>query len=169
MVGEILWAMAGWDDDDWVGEPPEGRHSRDRAKPEFWRGHWQEAVALSVLGIVALIALVIILLAGCGGDSDDGSSARDDRTVLTTGSGGLEPGAVGIADFLFDPAHTKVERGARVTWVNTGAEAHTVKGEGFESARLAAGDSYRHRFDKAGTYSYVCGIHPRMKGTVAVM
>jgi hypothetical protein len=25
------------DDDDWVGEPPEGRYGRDRAKPEFWR------------------------------------------------------------------------------------------------------------------------------------
>ena len=24
------------DDDDWVGEPPEGRHTRDRAKPDFW-------------------------------------------------------------------------------------------------------------------------------------
>jgi hypothetical protein len=23
--------------EDWVGEPPEGRYSRDRAKPEFWK------------------------------------------------------------------------------------------------------------------------------------
>ena len=26
------------DDDDWVGTPPEGHYTRDRAKPEFWRG-----------------------------------------------------------------------------------------------------------------------------------
>ena len=25
------------DDDDWVGTPPEGRYTRDRAKPEFWQ------------------------------------------------------------------------------------------------------------------------------------
>ena len=29
--------MAYDDDDDWVGEPPEGHYSRDRAKPDFWR------------------------------------------------------------------------------------------------------------------------------------
>jgi len=47
------------DEEDWVGEPPEGRYSRDRAKPEFWRGRWR----LSGTGlIVVLLVLVIILL-----------------------------------------------------------------------------------------------------------
>ena len=55
--------MSGWDDDDdWVGTPPEGRHSRNRARPEFWRSHWQEAAALAAVGVVALVALVVILL-----------------------------------------------------------------------------------------------------------
>ena len=51
-----------WDDDeDWVGEPPEGRHSRDRAKPDFWRENWP--VRLTGVGIViALIILAIVLL-----------------------------------------------------------------------------------------------------------
>jgi hypothetical protein len=51
-----------WDDDeDWVGEPPEGRHSRDRAKPEFWRDQWP--VSFTGIGIVAvLIVLVVVLL-----------------------------------------------------------------------------------------------------------
>ena len=53
-----------WDDeDDWVGQPPEGRHSRDRAKPSFWQNHWQEAVATAVLGLAALIAAIIALAA----------------------------------------------------------------------------------------------------------
>jgi hypothetical protein len=51
------------DDDDWVGEPPEGHYSRDRANPGFWHNHWQEAAATALLGVVALIALLIILLA----------------------------------------------------------------------------------------------------------
>ena len=51
--------MAGWDDDDWVGEPPEGRYSRDRARPEFWRGRWPLAGAGLV---IVLLVLVIVLL-----------------------------------------------------------------------------------------------------------
>jgi hypothetical protein len=52
--------MSPWDDeDDWVGEPPEGRYSRDRAKPEFWRNRWPAAGA--GLFIVLLILVVAIL------------------------------------------------------------------------------------------------------------
>ena len=35
------------DDDDWTGEPPEGRHSRDRARPGFWENQWQAAAGQS--------------------------------------------------------------------------------------------------------------------------
>ena len=38
------------DDDDWTGEPPEGRHSRDRARPGFWENQWQAAAAYGLLG-----------------------------------------------------------------------------------------------------------------------
>jgi hypothetical protein len=54
--------VAWQDDDDWVGEPPEGRHTRDRAKPEFWRDN----VPVSITGaglVIALIILAIVLLA----------------------------------------------------------------------------------------------------------
>jgi hypothetical protein len=46
------------DEDDWVGEPPEGRYSRDRAKPEFWRQPWPLAGA----GFALLLIIVVILL-----------------------------------------------------------------------------------------------------------
>jgi hypothetical protein len=49
-------------DDDWVGEPPEGRHSRDRARPGFWAGQWQAAVAYGLLGVFILVAIAVILL-----------------------------------------------------------------------------------------------------------
>ena len=57
----MLSGMA--DDDDWVGEPPEGRYTRDRAKPDFWRSQWQVIVATSVLGVVVIAAIVFVLLA----------------------------------------------------------------------------------------------------------
>lgn len=55
--------MASQDDDDWVGEPPEGRYTRDRAKPDFWRSQWQAIVATSLLGVVVIVAIVIVLVA----------------------------------------------------------------------------------------------------------
>ena len=50
------------DDDDWVGEPPEGRHARDRARPGFWRDQWQAQVAMAILGILVVIAVLLILV-----------------------------------------------------------------------------------------------------------
>jgi hypothetical protein len=47
------------DDDDWVGTPPEGRYTRDRAKPEFWRNQWPPA---GIGLLVVAIAVVVILL-----------------------------------------------------------------------------------------------------------
>jgi hypothetical protein len=51
-----------WDDDDWKGEPPEGRHSRDRAKPGFWQNQWQAKVASAVLGVLVLIVVLVLLV-----------------------------------------------------------------------------------------------------------
>ena len=51
--------MPGYDDDDWFGEPPEGRHSRDRAKPEFWQRPWPWAWA----GMLVVIVVLVVVLA----------------------------------------------------------------------------------------------------------
>ena len=48
-------------DDDWTGEPPEGRHGRERANPDFWRADWRPAAAGVGLAI-ALVVLVVVLL-----------------------------------------------------------------------------------------------------------
>jgi hypothetical protein len=49
------------DDDDWVGEPPEGRHSRDRAKPDFWRTQRPPEIIAAAF-VLTLVVLVIVLL-----------------------------------------------------------------------------------------------------------
>ncbi len=48
----------GWDDeDDWVGEPPEGRHSRDQADPAHWARQWKAPlIVFGVLGLMAAAA-----------------------------------------------------------------------------------------------------------------
>jgi hypothetical protein len=50
------------DEDDWVGTPPEGRYSRDRAKPEFWRNQRPVSFAAAGLALVVLVVIVIALL-----------------------------------------------------------------------------------------------------------
>jgi hypothetical protein len=50
------------DDDDWVGTPPEGRHTRDRANPGFWQNQWQPAAAGAVLFVLVVIVLLLALL-----------------------------------------------------------------------------------------------------------
>jgi hypothetical protein len=54
--------VPGYDDDDWVGTPPEGHHSRDRADPSFWQNQWQASVAGGVLFILIVIVVLIALL-----------------------------------------------------------------------------------------------------------
>jgi hypothetical protein len=54
--------MTAWDDDDdWTGVPPEGRISRDRAKPEYWRGRAPASIAGAGIGIALIILLIVIL------------------------------------------------------------------------------------------------------------
>jgi hypothetical protein len=50
------------DDDDWVGTPPEGRYSRDRADPEFWWRQRPIAFGGAALVVVVIVVLVIALL-----------------------------------------------------------------------------------------------------------
>ena len=55
-------ARVSQDDDDWVGTPPEGHYTRDRAKPEFWRSQRPPALIAGLIGIVVLILIIVILL-----------------------------------------------------------------------------------------------------------
>src|SRR4051794_22182897 len=62
-IGEDAYPVAGprndWDDDDWTGEPPEGRYDASRANPGFWR---QARPPLSITAAGLGIALIVLLL-----------------------------------------------------------------------------------------------------------
>jgi hypothetical protein len=55
--------MNAWDDDDdWVGEPPEGRYPASRANPGYWR-RMKPPISITATGIgIVLIVLVVIWL-----------------------------------------------------------------------------------------------------------
>jgi plastocyanin len=74
------------------------------------------------------------------------------------------------ADKCFVPNNVQVAIGGTVMWKNVDSAAHTatdVNGS-FDSQLVNAGKSFKHKFDTAGTYEYLCIVHPWMKGTVTV-
>ena len=51
------------DDDDWVGTPPEGRISRDRANPGYWNQAFpMKTITFGVLGVLIVVVLLLALL-----------------------------------------------------------------------------------------------------------
>ena len=77
---------------------------------------------------------------------------------------------ISIDKFMFEPTSLTVTAGTTVHWKNLDPEPHTVRGveTNFRSDPLDQNDSFAHRFDKPGTYRYVCSIHPQMLGTIIV-
>ena len=54
--------MGAWDDeDDWVGEPPEGHYTRDRANPSFWRSNKPLSITAAGMVIFLIVLLVVVL------------------------------------------------------------------------------------------------------------
>lgn len=78
--------------------------------------------------------------------------------------------AVNIVDFAFEPAAVEVPVGATVTWTNSGGAPHTATANdgSFDSGTLQPGASFSQTFSAAGSFPYVCSIHPQMTGTVTV-
>jgi len=79
--------------------------------------------------------------------------------------------AVAIADFHFAPATTTIHVGDTITWSNSGPSSHTAsaKDGSFNTGILKKGQSASHTFTHAGTFAYVCQIHPFMHGTIIVL
>jgi plastocyanin len=106
---------------------------------------------MSVRLMLAAAMLGTLLAAGAG--------AADDQTIEVSAKG-----------FMFTPATITVKAGTTVTWVNLDQEPHTVFSDAglFRSSALDTKERFSFKFDKAGTYHYLCTIHPRMLGTIVV-
>jgi plastocyanin len=77
---------------------------------------------------------------------------------------------VTIQNLAYSPAKVSIKKGEKVTWTNKDNQDHTVNESAgvFTSGNIKPGKSFSYTFSKAGTYSYRCKHHPRMKGTVEV-
>jgi plastocyanin len=75
-----------------------------------------------------------------------------------------------IDNFSFSPTPLTVTVGTMVTWANHDDMPHSVV---FPTLKLKSppmdtDESFKHTFDQAGTFDYVCGLHPFMHGQVVV-
>ena len=118
------------------------------------------------------------------------ASAQDNATTMsgnitgnTTGASGgdsvtISPGSSSPSNGkFFEPDTLTVSKGTTVSWTNGDSTLHTVtsgspeagnSGTEFDSAYLAAGKTFQHPFNTAGTFDYYCTLHPYMKGKVVV-
>ena len=127
--------------------------------------------------LLACVALSLVV-AGCGGDDEEDSGADTQTTEQPADEGGDDGGTgggggggteVSMKDIKFAPDSITVNAGDTVTWVNDDSVGHDVTGDNFKSGDAGAmqmGDTYEHAFKKAGTFDYVCTVHPGMEGSV---
>ncbi len=80
------------------------------------------------------------------------------------------PNEVIIRNFAFNPPTLTVKAGTMVNWTNEDSEPHTVTSNTgvFDSGTLSRGERFQYTFNQAGTYDYICTIHPYMNGRVIV-
>jgi plastocyanin len=75
-----------------------------------------------------------------------------------------------IDNFTFAPTPLVVKPGTTVTWVNHDDIPHSVVCLALKvkSHPLDTDDTFAYKFEKAGSYDYICGLHPHMHGKVIV-
>jgi plastocyanin len=109
--------------------------------------------------VIAITAMLVAMLTG-----------RQTTQAAVPAAPPAAGAEVKIDNFSFTPASITVAVGTQVTWTNRDDIPHTVVTEDktIKSKALDTDEKFSTTFDKPGTYSYFCSIHPKMKGTVVV-
>jgi plastocyanin len=110
-------------------------------------------------------------------DQSETASPPISETPATSPAGGgtkarkAASASVNAGDFFFSSASVTIAVGDTVTWHNSGQAPHNATGNNdtFSTGTIDPGSSASHTFNSAGTFSYICTIHPNMTGTVRVL
>jgi plastocyanin len=81
-----------------------------------------------------------------------------------------DPFLVRMEDNVFIPQELAVPPGTTVTWVNAGADDHTIVAAdlSFDSGVIKPGQSWQRVFEAPGEYPYICDLHENMEGKILV-
>ena len=117
------------------------------------------------LSSLVVCTLIVVASGACGG-----GDKNDDKKAGGAVSG--EP-AVKIVNFQFEPKALTVKAGTTVKWTNEDTATHSIK----DTSQLATpvspdlvgkGSTFSITYGQPGSYSYICGIHQYMSGSVQV-
>lgn len=78
---------------------------------------------------------------------------------------------IAILNFEFSPSTLMINKGGTVVWTNKDSARHTVvssSGSELNSNSLSKGQTYMHKFENTGEFTYHCSIHPSMQGRILV-
>jgi plastocyanin len=134
-----------------------------------------------------LVLAACLALAACSAPASPTAAPADSPTPAASpvaasptappGSGGCSSTddtsgvAVTIEGFAFDPDPVRATVGQAITWTNRDGAPHTatLSDPACTTDGLGKGASGSLVFDRAGTFSYVCRIHPdAMRGTIEI-
>jgi plastocyanin len=122
----------------------------------------------------ALLVVLSLAVAGagaCGGGGGDSKGKEEGKGQPGAPLSGDAP--VRIVNFEFKPQKMVVKPGTKVTWTNDDTNIHDIKDTSPlntpVSQELSKGETFAITYAQPGSYSYVCGIHPYMTGTVEVV
>lgn len=115
---------------------------------------------------LASIATLSLTLAACGGSSSPSSPSQTspgpDVTINIVGIQGSNS---------YNPSPTTIKAGQRVIWKNVDTRTHdTIQDANTFSVPPIAGGAQSDpvTLSTPGTFTYHCGIHPSMTGTITV-
>ena len=118
------------------------------------------------VGLLAGLLVLALLVTACGGGGSSGSAARSGASSGSSSQAAAV--TVSMKNFRFDPAEIRVKAGQKVIFKNDDVIQHNVvqatvdKGLtgpfGFESPRLAAGESWEFTFNERGEYPILCNV-----------
>jgi plastocyanin len=134
------------------------------------KSHGATGIAVAGLALLALTACSPAASTPSPTTSMPGMSMP--ATSQSTSDQPVATNTMSIKNFTFDPPSITVKVGTTVTWTNADQDPHTVTSDGksgpLNSKPLNQGDTFQYTFSQAGTFSYLCTIHPFMTATVTV-
>ena len=107
-----------------------------------------------------LVLIVLLAVAGCGGDDKPPAAAPTPAAVVP----------VAMRNIKFVPARITVKVGQTVRWTNHDKVAHTVASAKLKLASegIEDGQSYEYRATRPGMFPYYCTIHAGQSGVLVV-
>ena len=124
---------------------------------------------------IAVVAVLVIasglMVTGCGtsGTTTPGGQGTEPAVQPEAQPSGIEGGVViGEKGRKFEPSQVTVTVGDMVTFRNDDGVTHAVSVDGVDLGSQDPGQDLIWTAEKAGTFDFVCPIHPDMTGTITV-